>query len=161
MSGVEGSTGEMFRGTTTTQDLLSLLTQLCSSMTEERDQQAKISPQAACSVLRWMRNVFEPGGLASALPGHGPYRVPYWTVAGWESLPQGEEQGCSSVLIAHSDHAGWVSVAAFHPAWETCDSASSPRGVSAALGTLGLSAYLNKQPSEQPERRTQGGSDVG
>ncbi len=145
LEGPQGSAGEGFLGTTTPQDLLRLLACLCASMEGEERRSVMIAPEASRSVLRWMRGVFEPGGLASALPGHGPHRVPHWTVSGWESLSQGEDQGCASVLITHSSTAGWVCAAAFHPAWRTLSSVSSPRDVSAAFGTLGLSAYLNEQ----------------
>ncbi len=146
LEGPEGSAGEGVLGTTTPQDLLHLLTHLCASMDEEEARwPTAIGPKASCAVLRWMRVVFEPGGLASALPGHGPHRVPHWTVSGWENLVQGEEQGCASVLISHSNAAGWVCAAAFHPAWRDLPSVSSPREVSAAFGTVGLSAYLNRQ----------------
>lgn len=147
----DDSWGEGLTGVTAPEDLLVLLNQLCAVLGEQtlpgavEAEPALLTPEAAHLTVGWMRQVFEPGGLASALPGYGPHRVPHWTLSGWELAAAGAEHGTVSVLITHSAEAGWVCAAAYCRAWERKAEAHSPRDVSAALGTLGLSAYLNKQ----------------
>ncbi|MCH8561831.1 serine hydrolase [Nesterenkonia sp. YGD6] len=87
----------------------------------------------------WMGKVFEPAGLAAALPGFGPKRVPHQTLSGWELTAAGAQRGYSSVLSL-PNHAGeWVHLAAHLP--PSSAGVRSPRDVSAVLGTLGLAAY--------------------
>ncbi|MGJ9424918.1 serine hydrolase [Nesterenkonia halotolerans] len=87
----------------------------------------------------WMGRVFEPAGLASALPGFGPNRVAHQTLSGLELTTRGSECGYSSVLTLPTEAGEWVHVAAHMP--PSSAGFQSPRDVSAALGTLGLSAY--------------------
>ncbi|MGW9550523.1 serine hydrolase [Citricoccus zhacaiensis] len=96
-------------------------------------------------VLGWMGQVFEPAGLASALPGFGPRTVPHHTVAGWEPAsalsgePTGDlsRTGFASVLVLP----GAAVVAAYHPARQQDGTAVTPLEVSTAFGTLGLSVW--------------------
>lgn len=145
--GAEGSDeswGEGLVGTTTPRDLSVLLTRAYTAGAGSSAVHASgIDAEISRRVLGWMDSVFEPAGLASALPGYGPNRVRHWTLSGWESVPAGAKEGSTSVLIAQSSHAGWFCVAAHHPAWEKAAGTASPRDVSAAFGTLGLSAYFH------------------
>ncbi|MBE1514088.1 serine hydrolase [Nesterenkonia halotolerans] len=87
----------------------------------------------------WMGRVFEPAGLASALPGFGPKRVPHQTLSGLELTARGAERGYSSVLTLPTEAGEWVHLAAHLPPSSAVF--QSPRDVSAVLGTLGLAAY--------------------
>ncbi len=87
----------------------------------------------------WMGRVFEPAGLASALPGFGPQRVPHQTLSGLELTARGAECGYSSVLTLRTETGEWVHVAAHLPT--SSADLQSPRDVSAVLGTLGLATY--------------------
>ncbi len=112
----ETSAGEGFLGTTTGSDVLKLLREIID---------------ADGVVLDWMSKVFEPGGLASSLPGYGPHTVEHWTVAGWERMYDHRvEEGRSSVLILSC------------PKGRTGMVAHAPAGtlyVPAKFGSLGLS----------------------
>ncbi|VXC12306.1 serine hydrolase [Citricoccus sp. K5] len=96
-------------------------------------------------VLGWMGQVFEPAGLASALPGFGPRTVPHHTVAGWEPAgalsgePTGDlsQTGFASVLVLP----GAAVVAAYLPALHQDGTAVTPLEVSTDFGTLGLSVW--------------------
>ncbi|GAA1128900.1 serine hydrolase [Citricoccus alkalitolerans] len=127
-------------------------------------------------VLGWMGEVFEPAGLASALPGFGPRTVPHHTVAGWESagnlsgeatgdrprsgfasvlvlpgadgrLPGGEAEDADGCADAG---AGAAVVAAYRPALHRDGAAVTPLEASTALGTLGLSVWRGWTGLEQP-----------
>lgn len=152
----EASWGEGLTGTTSPSDLRILLQHLCAALRADHHGAAEnqgeddagvgdslLSAEVAELTLGWMRQVFEPAGLASALPGYGPHRVRQWTVSGWESAPRGAAEGASSVLITHSAQAGWVCAAVYHRPWSQSHQVRSPRDVSTAMGSLGLSAYLN------------------
>src|SRR5690625_517254 len=112
----ETSAGEGFLGTTTGSDVLKLLREIID---------------ADGVVLAWMSKVFEPGGLASSLPGYGPHTVEPWTVAGWERMYDHRlDEGRSSVLILSC------------PKGRTGMVAHAPAGtlyVPAKFGSLGLS----------------------
>lgn len=139
------SWGEGLVGTTTPKDLSSLLARLYAAVDKSNSADSpRVNAETSLRVLGWMRSVFEPGGLASALPGYGPHRTQHWTTSGWESVPAGKMEGCTSVLITHSINAGWVCIAAHHPAWKKTPGVNSARDVSAVFGSLGLSAYLNE-----------------
>lgn len=98
-----------------------------------------LSVETRQRVHRWMGRVFEPAGLASALPGFGPKRVPHQTLSGLELTTRGAERGYSSILTLPTEAGEWVHVAAHLP--PSSAGYQSPRDVSAVLGTLGLSAY--------------------
>ena len=115
----ERSSGEGFTGTTTAADLLAVLRQVL-----EDDGRVK----------QWMSAVFEPDGLANALPGYGPHTVKHWTVSGWGRVRDYDQyQGRSSVLIVECPQ-GLVGIAAHAPI--------GTQDVSAKFGSLGLAAYV-------------------
>ncbi|WP_313815301.1 serine hydrolase [Citricoccus sp.] len=105
-------------------------------------------------VLGWMGQVFEPAGLASALPGFGPRTVPHHTVAGWDPAgalggdPIGgrSRPGFASVLVLPDT----AVVAAYHPALQRDGTAVTPLEVSTAFGTLGLSVWRGWTGRGQP-----------
>lgn len=123
-------------------------------------------------VLGWMGQVFEPAGLASALPGFGPRTVPHHTVAGWvpanavNGEPIGDlfRTGFASVLVlpgadggAGGDMdgdrgagAGAAVVAAYLPALHRDGTTVTPLEVSTAFGTLGLSVWRDWTGLEHP-----------
>ncbi|XKH57290.1 hypothetical protein LG293_03880 [Citricoccus nitrophenolicus] len=126
-------------------------------------------------VLGWMGQVFEPAGLASALPGFGPRTVPRHTVAGWEPASELNSEttggrprsGFASVLVlpgadgmTSGSKAGNVAgdagagpgavVAAYHPALHQDGTAVTPLEVSTAFGTLGLSVWRERTGLGQP-----------
>lgn len=115
------SAGDGFCGTTTANDVLVLLREIIAGDGK---------------VLDWMTSVFEPGGLASSLPGYGPRIAEHWTVAGWERLDNTRlDEGRSSVLIlgCPKDRVGMVA----HAPVGTYD-------VPAKFGSLGLSAIADR-----------------
>lgn len=143
---LDNSWGEGLEGTTTPMDLTVLLHWLCAPGAKHRSVDPRGGKSKNCQqVFSWMHRVFEPGGLASSLPGHGPNRVKHWTVSGWETVNAGAVEGSTSVLITQSPHAGWLYATAYHSAWGTEAGSLSARDVSAAFGTLGLSAYLSER----------------
>lgn len=115
----ERSSGEGFTGTTTAAELLTVLRQVFAD-----DGRVK----------QWMAAVFEPDGLANALPGYGPHTVKHWTVSGWGRVRDYHEyQGRTSVLIVECPH-GPIGIAAHAPI--------GTQDVSAKFGSLGLAAYV-------------------
>src|SRR5690625_1340362 len=115
------SAGEGFCGTTTANDVIVLLREIIAEDGK---------------VLEWMTPVFEPGGLASTLPGYGPHTTPHWTVAGWERLYQTRlDQGRSSVLILGCPQ-GRMGMVAHAPV--------GTHDVPAKFGSLGLSALAGQ-----------------
>lgn len=96
----------------------------------------------------WMGKVFEPAGLASALPGYGPRRVAHQTLSGWEFTTPGAKRGYSSALTLPNQAGEWVHVAAHLPPSSADD--RSPREVSAVLGALGLAAYRSSRRAGEP-----------
>ena len=114
------SAGEGFLGMTTANDTLVLLRQIID---------------ADGPVLDWMSQVFEPGGLASTLPGYGPHTMQHWTVAGWERVYDCRlDEGRSSVLILKC-LAGLTGLVAHAP--------TGTLDVPAKFGSLGLSALAS------------------
>lgn len=147
LTGIEAdaSWGEGLLGQTTTAATVQLL-RLLGTPGDLASGAGSDSPWAggvSCAMLRrvsgWMGKVFEPAGLASALPGYGPRRVPHQTLSGWELTAAGAERGYSSVLSLPNEAGEWVHVAAHLP--PSSAGVVSPRDVSAVLGTLGLAAY--------------------
>lgn len=117
----ERSSGEGFTGTTTAADLLTVLRRVI-----EDDGRVK----------QWMSSVFEPDGLANALPGYGPHTVEHWTVSGWGRVRDYHKyQGRTSVLIIDRPR-GPVGLAAHAPI--------GTQDVSVKFGSLGLAAYLRE-----------------
>lgn len=114
----ERSAGDGLTGTTTASDALRLLRRII-------DHQPR--------VLDWMTRVFEPAGLANALPGYGPHTIEHWTVSGWAKLDADwlANQGRTSVLILTGSD-GHFGVVAHAPL--------GTQDVSAKFGSLGLSA---------------------
>jgi len=121
VTGVEDwSMGEGFTGTTTAADILILLRQII-----ENNGRLKA----------WTSAVFEPAGLANALPGYGPHTVEHWTVSGWARIySQKLDQGRTSALILQRAD-GLVGLAAHAPV--------GTQDVSAKFGSLGLSTYVS------------------
>lgn len=115
---VERSAGDGLSGTTTADDAARLLRRII-------DHQPR--------VMDWMTRVFEPAGLASALPGYGPRTIEHWTVSGWAKLDADwlANQGRTSVLILKGSD-GYFGVVAHAPL--------GTQDVSAKFGSLGLSA---------------------
>ena len=143
LSGVERgeSWGEGLLGETTPAETLRLLRTLRApaDLNAESAAPSGLSAETRHRGQGWMSKVFEPAGLASALPGFGPKRVPHQTVSGWEVTARGLERGYSSVLSLPTESGEWVHVAAHLPA--STAGVVSARDASAVLGTLGLSAY--------------------
>lgn len=143
LSGLERdeSWGEGLVGQTTPAATLHLLRALGTPDRPEGDPAGKggVSSGTRHRIHAWMGKVFEPAGLASALPGYGPRRVPHQTLFGWELTDAGAERGYSSVLSLPNQAGEWVHVAAHLP--PSSAGVVSPRDVSAMLGTLGLAAY--------------------
>lgn len=123
ITGVEQrSSGEGFTGTTTAADLLKVLRHVI-------DDNGRVK--------HWMASVFEPAGLANALPGYGPHTVKHWTVSGWTRLAaRAPERGWTSVLILESSE-GPVGLVAHAPA--------GTGNVVTKLGGLGLAAYTGSR----------------
>ncbi len=120
VTGVEDrSMGEGFTGTTTAADILTLLRQIINTTGR---------------LKAWMAAVFEPAGLANALPGYGPHTVEHWTVSGWAGIySQKLDQGRTSALILQCPD-GPVGLAAHAPV--------GTQDVSAKFGSLGLSTFV-------------------
>lgn len=104
-----------------------------------------LGAEVADRVLGWMGTVFEPAGLASALPGVGPRTLPHRTVTGLELRTPPGNGGWASVLILPADVGRGrptACVAAYqppaHPGEAGRRAAVHPLEASAALGTLGL-----------------------
>lgn len=119
VSGVEDrSMGEGFTGTTTAADILILLRQIMNNNGR---------------LKAWMSAVFEPAGLANALPGYGPHTVEHWTVSGWARMCTHKlDQGRTSALILKGTD-GLVGLAAHAPV--------GTQDISAKFGSLGLSTF--------------------
>src|SRR5699024_3904708 len=85
-TGLEDRTmDDAFIGTTAAANILSLLRQIS-------DNNGRLKT--------WMSAVFEPAGLANALPGYGPHTVEHWTVSGWARIYSLKlDQGRTSALI--------------------------------------------------------------
>ncbi|MBO0594982.1 hypothetical protein I2485_08215 [Nesterenkonia sp. E16_7] len=143
LSGLESdeSWGEGLLGSATTASTCQLLRSLGTPDDPEGDPAvvAGVSSGTRRRIHGWMGKVFEPAGLASALPGYGPRRVPHQTLSGIELTTAGAQRGYSSVLSLPNQTGEWVHVAAHLP--PSSAGAHSPRDVSAVLGTLGLAAY--------------------
>lgn len=135
------SWGEGLLGTATPASTCQLLRSLGTpeGLEADRTVPAGVSSEARHRIHGWMGKVFEPAGLASALPGFGPKRVPHRTLSGWELTAAGAPRGYSSVLSLPNQAGEWVHVAAHLP--PSSAGVLSPRDVSAVLGTLGLAAY--------------------
>ncbi|KUG58879.1 serine hydrolase [Nesterenkonia jeotgali] len=143
LSGLERdeSWGEGLLGTTTPAATLHLLRALGTADNPEGRPAASrgVSSETRHRIDAWMGKVFEPAGLASALPGFGPKRVPHQTLSGWELTTAGAQRGYSSALSLPNQAGEWVHVAAHLP--PSSAGVLSPRDVSAVLGTLGLAVY--------------------
>lgn len=114
------SAGEGFRGMTTANDVVALLRQI---ITDDGP------------VMDWMSQVFEPGGLASTLPGYGPHTIQHWTVAGWERMYGCRlDEGRSSLMILKCPK-GYTGVVAHAPV--------GTHDVPAKFGSLGLSTLAS------------------
>lgn len=113
------SSGEGFTGTTTATDLLTVLREVID---------------ANGRVKHWMSSAFEPGGLASSLPGHGPHTVEHWTLSDWSRVTEHHlDEGRSSVMILRCPN-GLIGLAGHAPV--------GTRDVPAKFGGLGLSALV-------------------
>ena len=111
------SAGEAFIGTTTAADLLLVLRKIIDD---------------DGLVKAWMSNVFEPGGLACALPGYGPHTIDHWTVSSWAHMIRYRpEHGRTSVLILNGSN-GHYGIVAHAPV--------GTEDVSAKFGSLGQSS---------------------
>lgn len=143
LSGLESaeSWGEGLLGEATTRSMLQLLRALGTPDDPEGDPAVVggVSSETRRRIHGWMGKVFEPAGLASALPGYGPRRVPHQTLSGFELTAAGAQRGYSSVLSLPNQAGEWVHVAAHLP--PSSAGAHSPRDVSAVLGALGLATY--------------------
>lgn len=129
----ERSAGDGFSGTTTAADVLQLLGKIIAD---------------AGRVLQWMNPVFEPAGLASALPGYGPHTVQHWTISGWARLKnQQVEEGRTSVLILNGQN-GLFGVVAHAPV--------GTQDVPAKFGSLGLSTLADLNLCTVEHRRASG-----
>jgi hypothetical protein len=98
-------------------------------------------------VLAWMGKVFEPAGLASALPGFGPRTIPHRTVSGLELLTPPGAAGCASVLILPADVGTGrpaACVAAYQPRTLDDGSRVTSGEVGAVLGSLGLAVDVSR-----------------
>nr|WP_255316615.1 serine hydrolase [Nesterenkonia sp. Act20] len=135
----EQSWGEGLLGQTTASSTLQLLHALGTPDSAEDLVDLGVSSAIRTRIHGWMSKVFEPAGLASALPGFGPQRVPHQTLSGLELTAYGAEHGFSSVLTLPNQAGEWVHVAAHLP--PSSAGVRSPREISAVLGTLGLAAY--------------------
>ncbi|MDR7345927.1 serine hydrolase [Enteractinococcus fodinae] len=114
------SAGEGFHGVTTANDVLVLLRQIIND---------------DGPVMEWMSQVFEPGGLASTLPGYGPHTIQHWTVAGWERMYGCRlDEGRSSLMILKCPK-GFTGMVAHAPI--------GTHDVPAKFGSLGLSTLAN------------------
>lgn len=135
------SWGEGLLGRITCAGTLELLRTLGTpaDLATEPAEPPALSAETRQRVHGWTGRVFEPAGLASALPGFGPTRVPHQTLSGLELTTRGAERGYSSVLTLPTEAGEWVHVAAHLPPSST--GFPSPRDVSSVLGTLGLAAY--------------------
>lgn len=115
----ERSSGEGFTGTTTVADVLTVLRRIID---------------VDGRVKGWMSSVFEPAGLASALPGYGPHTVEHWTISGWARLDGPHtDQGRTSVLILNGAN-GLFALTAHAPV--------GTQDVPAKFGSLGLSSQI-------------------
>ncbi|MDS2171349.1 serine hydrolase [Nesterenkonia sp. CL21] len=155
---LETARGDLLTGETSAHELRQLLMMLVASggllEVEVPDRgMLGLNPAAARCVLGWMSQVFEPSGLAWALPGYGPKKVPQWTVSGLESrqaASRGEGgQGWTSVLITRRPgvaptDGGVLWMAAHVPA-------STGRDASRILGELGLT--LHRRGLSRPRLR--------
>ena len=143
LSGLERdeSFGEGLLGQTTPASTLDLLRALGTPGDPAGESAApgRVTSETRNRIQAWMGKVFEPSGLASALPGFGPKRVPHQTLSGFEFTAAGAQRGYSSVLSLPNQAGEWVQVAAHLP--PSSAGVRSPRDVSAVLGTLGLAAY--------------------
>lgn len=144
----ETARGDLLIGETSAHELRQLLMMLVASgglLEVEVPDRGKLglNPAAARRVLGWMSQVFEPSGLAWALPGYGPKKVPQWTVSGLES--RDARHGCDG-------SAGWTSVLITRrPSVAPTDGgvlwmaahvpASTGRDASRILGELGLTLH--------------------
>ncbi|TDS84294.1 serine hydrolase [Nesterenkonia aurantiaca] len=145
LSGLESgeSWGEGLLGSATAASTCQLLRSL-GTLDDPEDDPAVAggaSSEARQLLHGWMGKVFEPAGLASALPGYGPRRVRHQTLSGFELTAVGAQRGYSSALSLPNQAGEWVHVAAHLP--PSSAGAHSPRDVSAVLGGLGLAAYLS------------------
>ncbi|GAA1149638.1 serine hydrolase [Nesterenkonia lutea] len=137
----EESWGEGLLGQSTCAETLNLLRALGApeDLEGESAEPSALSAETRQRIHGWMGKVFEPAGLASALPGFGPQRVPHQTLSGFELTARGAERGYSSVLTLPTAAGERVHVAAHLP--PSSAGLLSPRDVSAVLGTLGLATY--------------------
>lgn len=144
--GDSAPTGDLIAGETSPQDLVEILARLSAAgglgSLAEADA-AGVSAGAAGRVLGWMSQVFEPAGLAFALPGCGPRGVPQWSLSAAEPHATEATRGWASVLITHQGAdpiSGTVACAAAYVP-EGDASSGLPADVHGVLGQLGLEAY--------------------
>jgi hypothetical protein len=91
------------------------------------------------TVLGWMGTVFEPAGLASALPGFGPRTLRHHTLSGFGLNAPDGAPGCASVLVLPAGvGTAPVVAAAYQPAQDEGGAPVTGLEASTALGTLGL-----------------------
>ncbi|GAB3188068.1 serine hydrolase [Nesterenkonia suensis] len=154
----ETARGDLLTGETSAHELRQLLMMLTAGgglVGEDVSDRGKLglNPTAAHRVLGWMSQVFEPSGLAWALPGYGPKKVPQWTVSGLESRAAQHgaavSEGWTSVLITRRPgvaptDGGVLWMAAHVPA-------RTGRDASRILGELGLT--LHRRGLSRPTRR--------
>jgi hypothetical protein len=115
------SWGEGLVGETTPADLCTLLSRLPGT------------------VLGWMGTVFEPAGLASALPGFGPRTLRHHTLSGFELHSPDGAPGCASVLVLPAGvGTPPVVAAAYQPAQDEGGAPVTGLETASALGSLGL-----------------------
>ncbi|MGQ7787934.1 serine hydrolase [Nesterenkonia sp. K-15-9-6] len=157
----ETSRGDLLTGETSPHELRQLLMLLAAYgglLGEEAPNRGGLGmdPSAARRVLGWMSQVFEPSGLAWALPGYGPKKAPQWTVSGLESRgarsPSAEahHEGWTSVLITRRPgveptEGGVLWMAAHVPAGPTETAPEAPvrtgRDAARIFGELGLTLH--------------------
>lgn len=138
--------GDIFSGTTSCTDLCQVLRALLPQSSSQ-----VLSAQTAHRVRRWMSSVFEPAGLACALPGFGPHRTEAATLSGWElTALRVQEQGCTSVLLVETPKAEWVAAAAHYPAELSRRETADPAEPSTQMGSLGLAAFRAGGSSGEP-----------
>ncbi|MDZ5076098.1 serine hydrolase [Nesterenkonia sp. HG001] len=150
--------GDLLTGETSAHELRQVLMLLTSDgglLGEDVPDRGKLGLNAAAArrVLGWMSQVFEPSGLAWALPGYGPKKVPQWTVSGLESRAAQHggalSEGWTSVLITRRPgvvptDGGVLWMAAHVPA-------RTGREASRILGELGLT--LHRRGLSRPKLR--------
>ncbi|GAA1171645.1 serine hydrolase [Nesterenkonia xinjiangensis] len=153
--------GDLLTGETSPHELrqlLMLVTGYGGLLGEELPDRGEplVAPSAASRMLGWMSPVFEPAGLAWALPGYGPKKVPQWTVSGLETRGP-RTPAADGASDAHDD-----ADAETHPeGWTSVLITRRPGVEPTQGGVLWMAAYVPAGPTEAaPEAPTRTGRDA-